>query len=524
MVTILYIKSKIIYFSLLLCLAVKIGYGQNPNHYFRYIDSADVYISQTSAKAQLFLDSIPKPLTNTINGSEGYYYLIQGLIHGINHEDAKAFQSFLLSLKHAEINKDYEIAGDACIQAFRSFFPKINDKSIFKYLEKAKYYYELCDNKYGIYEIELIDAYIKTINQDFVGSNKILLNNLSKYKDVVNEDAYLYADANTQLTINYILLDSIEKAHSYFNELKTIKNNPTVTVDNYKSFVGLLNVELATYYLENEKIDSTIYYLEKTKKYLRYLDDSYVILYFNTSIDAYHFNKNYDLEKKYLDSLKIYENTLLENNIEATIQIGDSIQRVESELREENDKLYFNKFLTFVLIVVLVSLSFIYLNLYRKNKLKLNKASNEVNKLKYLKSNNEKLALKVQGLEDYISNLKNEVKEISILDESCQRARIKEFYTNLHHDSATLIDKSENHIELVNDLNVDFFKQLEEKYPELNKSEITICYYLFIGFNNKEIAVFLNSSVRGIESKRYRITKKMNLKNTTLINHLKITF
>ena len=94
----------------------------------------------------------------------------------------------------------------------------------------------------------------------------------------------------------------------------------------------------------------------------------------------------------------------------------------------------------------------------------------------------------------------------------------------MHHNSTTLLDKTENHFELVNDLNVDFFKKIQERYPQLNNSEIIICYYLFIGFKNKEISVFLNTTVRAVESKRYRITKKIDLNNMTLLQHLKETF
>ena len=54
-----------------------------------------------------------------------------------------------------------------------------------------------------------------------------------------------------------------------------------------------------------------------------------------------------------------------------------------------------------------------------------------------------------------------------------------------------------------------FFENLEETYPGLNNLDKTICYYIHIDFMNKEIADFLNTSVRSIEGRRYRITKKI---------------
>jgi FixJ family two-component response regulator len=64
------------------------------------------------------------------------------------------------------------------------------------------------------------------------------------------------------------------------------------------------------------------------------------------------------------------------------------------------------------------------------------------------------------------------------------------------------------------------------RHPQLNDSEVITAYYLFMGFKNKEIAVFLNISVRAMESRRYRISKKINLgtKQTTLVDYLKSTF
>ncbi len=147
----------------------------------------------------------------------------------------------------------------------------------------------------------------------------------------------------------------------------------------------------------------------------------------------------------------------------------------------------------------------------------------------YLKFTNEKLTGKVRGLEEYLGNLKKEIKQISTIHEiSLQREKIKELYTTLHINSSTLLDKSESHLELVNDLNVEFFNQIHSKYPELNDSEVITCYYLFMGFKNKEIAMFLNTSVRALESKRYRISKKIeydyNKETTSLVDHLETTF
>lgn len=62
---------------------------------------------------------------------------------------------------------------------------------------------------------------------------------------------------------------------------------------------------------------------------------------------------------------------------------------------------------------------------------------------------------------------------------------------------------------VVNEMNVDFFEKLKEKHPNLVESELLISYYLALGFKNKEIAAFLNTTIRSVEGRRFRLTKKI---------------
>ncbi|PRP67945.1 helix-turn-helix transcriptional regulator [Nonlabens agnitus] len=120
-----------------------------------------------------------------------------------------------------------------------------------------------------------------------------------------------------------------------------------------------------------------------------------------------------------------------------------------------------------------------------------------------------------------------EIKNIAAISElKEQQNRVKELYKKIQLNSSTLFSSGEDHLNLINDLNVNFFNQLSTKHPKLNSSEKIICYYLFMDFTNKEISSFTNSSVRAVESKRYRISSKLNLKqnNIKLSDYLKDSF
>lgn len=57
----------------------------------------------------------------------------------------------------------------------------------------------------------------------------------------------------------------------------------------------------------------------------------------------------------------------------------------------------------------------------------------------------------------------------------------------------------------------DFFKRLKSDYPSLTPSDLRLCAYLRMNLASKEIAPLLNITVRGVEERRYRLRKRMNL-------------
>lgn len=57
----------------------------------------------------------------------------------------------------------------------------------------------------------------------------------------------------------------------------------------------------------------------------------------------------------------------------------------------------------------------------------------------------------------------------------------------------------------------DFFMQLRTLFPSLTQRELRLCAFVKMNLTNKEISPMLNISVRGVETARYRIRKKLNL-------------
>lgn len=85
-----------------------------------------------------------------------------------------------------------------------------------------------------------------------------------------------------------------------------------------------------------------------------------------------------------------------------------------------------------------------------------------------------------------------------------------------------LFKRFEEQFDLVNN---NLISKLRERYPSLNQNELMMCAYLKMNLSTKEIAPLLNMSVRGVETLRYRLRKKLSLERednlTEFLNHLK---
>jgi predicted nucleic acid-binding Zn-ribbon protein len=155
---------------------------------------------------------------------------------------------------------------------------------------------------------------------------------------------------------------------------------------------------------------------------------------------------------------------------------------------------------------------------YKNFKIRLKDFIKQKRNLTELETTHEKLKVKTHELEKYIGDLKSKVKHIATIeDKSTQRDSIRGLYRTINAESSNIENSEKLRIEVLKELNSPFFKNIEENHPDLSDIEYLICYYLKLGFKNKEIAFFLDRTIRSIESQRYRISKKMNLDNSKFL-------
>ncbi|MCB0472976.1 MAG: LuxR family transcriptional regulator [Flavobacteriaceae bacterium] len=91
-----------------------------------------------------------------------------------------------------------------------------------------------------------------------------------------------------------------------------------------------------------------------------------------------------------------------------------------------------------------------------------------------------------------------------------------------------LIDKNLNNtkdwevfVKAFNNTDKGFLDKMKTLHPDLTPNDLRICVYLRMNLTSKEIAPLLNISVKSVETKRYRLRKRMNLPHEeSLVNYI----
>lgn len=79
----------------------------------------------------------------------------------------------------------------------------------------------------------------------------------------------------------------------------------------------------------------------------------------------------------------------------------------------------------------------------------------------------------------------------------------------------------ENNFDLIHD---HFFRNLRHKYPQLTAKDLRICALTRLNLSTKDMARFQNMSVRGVETARYRLRKKLGLASDVNLTEFMIDF
>lgn len=127
---------------------------------------------------------------------------------------------------------------------------------------------------------------------------------------------------------------------------------------------------------------------------------------------------------------------------------------------------------------------------------------------------------------EILSNIKDDIKRVMVrmgLDTPSEIKRqlatvTSKISSNMEGDE--VLSKFEEQFDLANN---NLIHKLRSRYPSLSHNELMMCAYLKMNLSTKEMAPLLNLSVRGVETLRYRLRKKLGMERndslTEFLNH-----
>jgi AraC family transcriptional regulator, chitin signaling transcriptional activator len=113
---------------------------------------------------------------------------------------------------------------------------------------------------------------------------------------------------------------------------------------------------------------------------------------------------------------------------------------------------------------------------------------------------------------ELLTDLHEELKSLmDLVKNDPSRQKVRELIRRINIDQ-----RDEEHIRVFESnfekVHFEFFEELKAYFPDLTQKELHLCAFIRMNLGNKEIALIQNITVRGVETARYRIRKKLNLK------------
>ena len=382
---------------------------------------------------------------------------------------------------------------------------KIKTSLVFYEEDKNKFHKNLisCYANLGI-------AYGKLENLDsaLVFFNKALL--MFPEEDLINKGGVL-----NNIGAIYYKKRELNRALNHYNHaLENFRQS-----ENTKG-IGITLFNIAKIYVD-QKDDSLAE--DFFKEAIPYLGKGNSIYYlYNCYKELSVFNEEKNEIKKSLEYYKLYTatkdsimNTETLNKV-ASLQIQYNIRKEELkiELLEKDNKIKtIQKYILIISLIILLIISFLFYRFFttkiKNNKLKQELLRSEKKQLKseleYKNKELETFALQIIQKNEFLENLKTEVKKVS-----GDSKQLKDISVNISQNLYLEKDREEfqHHLDKIHET---FFLKLETNFPELSKNEKRLCSLLAIDLSSKDIATIINISPESVKKSRYRLRKKLGL-------------
>ena len=327
-----------------------------------------------------------------------------------------------------------------------------------KYNSQAIYYGEKIKSD----SIKRTISNLYTVRADFINSKFKDSTLIYFHKGLQLDDSEL----NNALIGNYqsTELHNQDSAKVYFDKsLALLQNQEYWTVKR-----GIVYTFYGYYLYEDEKLEESLAYLKKAAEILSKTNrqNKLPLIYANI-IQISQLTKDKKTEEDYTQKYnKIKDNLQISANKAIDVALSEALHDAENYKHEQNKN---RNILLLVSTVCLLIIGFLTYILKRRNK-------------------------KVKEVND-VENITNTEK---------YQPTFEEIITLAKENSSELFVRFYEY-------NPDFIKKLYDINPDLSNVDIEFCIMIWLGFSSKEIAQFTFMEHRSVQTKKYRLRKKLNL-------------
>mgnify|MGYP000104878366 FL=1 len=447
--------------------------------------------------------------------------------------------------------------------------------------EKAEEKYLDALNNFNLIKDDAIKLEGSCTVYDNIGLINIIKKNYKKADSLYNLSYKNRLTENKPKNIIYSLLtksrlafelNDIFKANTLFNEATQLYNKASLKEKDIQNSTlnrnfGYLYALSGEYYFYNDEYETAIDYFEEALKFLQnfpleispvnsmiaksYLKISRLDIAEKTALNNLNKKENIGPEQK-IQNFNVLEIIYTKKNeLSKLISVKDSIIRIASLLKFSNitksmskletqillsknqselteNKIKYNTYL-YILVIGSIILFFSLITMrinYNFQKEKNNRLTIEQEIIsKNLEHKNLELISSTNFISqrnEYLKSLRNKIKTLEKNNDPNESSElmsqnIKRSIDNIINSEKTFESFEKQFTEVF----PGFFKNLIKKHGRLTSTDLRLCAYLRMNQNSSEIAQITGASIRTIESQRYRLRKKLNLKpENDIINYL----
>ena len=214
---------------------------------------------------------------------------------------------------------------------------------------------------------------------------------------------------------------------------------------------------------------------------------------------------------------------------EVRAKVGNKLsQNISHYNFKINRPWFFSNMALVIYFLVLIGLSFLIHKAYKSYFFRILKHEQIKNEKTIIQIQNEKLNQDIES-----KNRELVISTMSIIKKNELLNKIKKELKNSTTkedlgDAINLIDTNLNNNkdwkffkQAFNNADKDFLDKIKAQHPELTPNDLRFCAYLRLNLSSKEIAPLLNISTKSVETKRYRLRKRLNLNHDdSLVNYI----